>query len=106
MARQAKDFDTRTPTARARLAPRKKPYFRQIAPGKTLGYTRREGAAGSWQVRELVGGRYTYRTLGQADDLTGPDGRDVLAFDQALRQVTHPAIAARVGKLTVSMAME
>jgi len=34
------------------------------------------------------------------------DGRDVLAFDQALRLVTHPCAAAPVGKLTVSKALE
>jgi len=57
-------------------------------------------------VRERDGGDYRYRTLGQADDLAPMDGRDVLAFDQALRLVTHPCAAAPVGKLTVSKALE
>lgn len=106
MARTAKDYDTRTKTARAKLKPRRKPYYRQIGPNKTLGYFRRNGAAGAWQVRESIGGQYKYRTLGQADDLAPADGRDVLAFDQALRMVTHPRVAAPVGKLTVRKALD
>lgn len=106
MARTAKDYDTRTKTARAKLLPRPKPYFRQIGPGKTLGYIRRAGAAGSWIVRERIGGRYKARTLGQADDLAPPDGRDILAFEQALRQVTSPTASAPRGKLTVRTAID
>ena len=78
----------RTKTARAKLAPRPKPYYRQIAPGKTLGYIRRADAAGAWIVREKSGGRYKTRILGHADDIARADDRDVLTFDQALRLVT------------------
>ncbi|MDQ2954901.1 MAG: tyrosine-type recombinase/integrase [Pseudomonadota bacterium] len=57
-------------------------------------------------MRERIGGRYKTRILGHADDLTAADGRDVLAFDQALRLVTHPRAAAPVGKLTVNKALD
>jgi len=105
MARTAMDYDTRTKTARAKLAPRPKAYFRQIATGKTLGYIRREGVAGYWVVRERFGGRYKTRSLGEADDVARADGRDILAFDQALRKVTDPQASARIGRLTVSDAL-
>ena len=76
MARTALDYDTRTKTARAKLVPAE-PYYRQIGPGKTLGYIRRDGAP--WIVREQVDGRYTTR-LGSADadDVRGRAGRAVV----------------------------
>jgi site-specific recombinase XerD len=106
MARTAIDYDTRTKTARAKLKPRPKPYYRQIAPNKTLGYIRRDGADGAWQVREEIGGRYKYRTLGNADDSAPADGRDVLAFDQAVRIATNSHVSAPAGKLTVKKALD
>jgi len=106
MARLAKDFDLRTKTGRTKLAPRPKPYYTQIAPRKTLGYLRRADAAGSWQVREKVGGRFTYQTIGQADDLTRADGLDILSFEQALRKATDPNPAAPNSKMTVANALD
>jgi len=106
MARTAIDYDTRSKKARMKLAPRPKPYYRQIGPGKTLGYIRREDTEGSWIVRERIGGRYKTRILGYADDIALADGRDVLAFDQALRQVTNPQASAPVGRLTVKKALD
>src|SRR5678809_180934 len=103
MARTAMEYDTRTKTARAKLAPREKPYYRQVGPGKSLGYFRRDGA-GSWVVRELIGGSYRYRTLGQADDVARADGRDTLTFEQALRAVSDPLAVVAVGKLNVRAA--
>jgi integrase len=106
MARQAMDYNVATPRARSRLAPRPKPYYRQIGPGVTLGYIRRDGVAGSWQVRRKEGAGWRYQTLGQADDIARADGRDVLTYEQALRQVTHPKAAVSGGKLTVREAVE
>src|SRR4051812_4944029 len=105
MARTAKDYDTRTKTARAKLASRRQPYYRQVASGKTLGYIRRDGAAGSWVVRELVAGVYRWRALGEADDIARADGRDILTFEQALRAVTDPTPTAPIGKLLVRTAI-
>lgn len=107
MARRAIDYALHSKTARLKLQPRPKPYYRQIAPGVTLGYFRRESGPGSWVVRELVGGSYRYRTLGAADDVGRADGRDVLTFDQAQAKTTRPApTAAPAGKLTVRKAIE
>lgn len=86
--------------------PRPKAYYRQIAPGKTLGYVRRKDADGAWLVRERIGGRYKTRTLGNADDKTRADGRDVLDFGQALRLVTNAQASAPVGRLTVKAALD
>ena len=108
MARTSIDYDTRTPTARKRLTPRGTPYTRQIAPGKLLGYFRREDKAGSWAVLEWTGRGYKQRTLGNADDVTRADGLDVLTFDQAQRKATNPALGAPIParKLTVRHALD
>ena len=106
MTRTSVDYDTRTKTARLKLQPRIKAYYRQIGPGKTLGYYRRADADGSWEVRERLGGRYKTRILGKADDKSPADGRDVLAFDQALRLVTNPQASATVGNMTVRTALD
>jgi integrase len=107
VARRALDYALHSKTARAKLEARPKPYYRQIAPGITLGYFRRDSGPGAWQVRELVGGRYTYRTLGAADDVGRADGRDVLTFEQAHAKATGPTpTAGRSGKLTVCQAVE
>jgi len=106
MTRTSVDYDTRTKTARLKLQPRIKAYYRQIGPGKTLGYYRRADADGSWEVRERLGGRYKTRILGKADDKSPADGRDVLAFDQALRLVTNPQASATVGNMTVETALD
>ncbi len=102
----ATEYETKTKTARARLAVRPKAYFREISHGKALGYFRREGVAGAWVVREWVAGTYRYRTLGEADDIVTADGRDVLTFEQALRLVTDPQAVVPVGKMTVAGAIE
>lgn len=108
MARRAADYALHSKTARAKLDPRPKPYYRQIAPGVTLGYLRRASGPGAWQVRELVGGDYKYRTIGAADDVGGADGRDVLTFAQAQEKATRPAptVAPLAGKLTVGNALD
>lgn len=90
MARPSAEHDTTTKTARLRLEPRPKPYYRHVGPGKSLGYIRREAGPGSWLVREWSAGRYKTRVLGMADDLGRADGRDVLTFEQALRKATEP----------------
>ncbi len=107
MARSAMEYDTRTKTARAKLDPRPKPYFRQIAPGKTLGYIRRETGSGSWIVRDKEGGKYRTRIIGHADDLDRADGRDVLTYEQAMAMATgHTAPLAVGGRITVETAMD
>ena len=105
MPRPSADYNTRTKGARAKLDPRAKPYFRHIAPNRTLGYVRRDGAAGSWIVREWEGGAYRSRTIGAADDIAPADGRDVLTFDQALQIANKAQSSAAVGRMTVDVAL-
>jgi len=75
-------------TARMKLVPRHKPYFRLMADGIHLGYRRSTvaGRAGTWMVRRyLSAGRYETELLGAADDTPDKlaDGTRVLTFDQA-----------------------
>jgi integrase len=73
-----------TPTARRRLAVRKKPYYTTISPGIQLGY-RRNAGAGSWSVRVRSPGAGSWlKRIGLADDLEPADGRAVLTYWQVL----------------------
>src|SRR4051812_6555124 len=94
MARPSAEHNTITKTSRLRLEPRPKAYFRNVGPGKSLGYIRRDAGPGRWLVREWIGGRYVTRVVGIADDLGRADGRDVLTFEQALRTATEPDLPA------------
>jgi hypothetical protein len=57
-------------TARARLVPRKAPYWRVLEPGLALGYRRPRSGAGTWSARAFIGGQYRVAMLGLADDHT------------------------------------
>jgi len=94
MARPSAEYITTTKTARLRLEPRPKPYYRHVGPSKSLGYIRREAGPGAWLVREWNAGRYATRVIGVADDLGRADGRDVFTFEQALRKATEPDLPA------------
>ncbi len=106
MARRAIGYNLASKTARLKLAPRRKPYYQQIAPGVTLGYIRRDPPPGAWQLRELVDGSYRYRTFGTADDLATADGRDVLTHAQAVRTAGGPVTPSAGGPITVRRAIE
>ena len=68
MARRAKDYQVTSKTARSKLIPREKPYYRQLAPRVTLGYIRRVSGPGSSVRRENIGpGKFVRRTTGTAD---------------------------------------
>ncbi|ALJ34269.1 site-specific integrase [Azospirillum brasilense] len=83
MARSAAP-DTRSKTARAKLAPRREPYWARLAKGSYLGYRRLKEGAGSWLVRHRDAlGTQHFDALGQADDALEADGAGVLTFDQA-----------------------
>jgi len=103
MARTATNYNLTTKTARARLAARPKGYYTQIAPCICLGYYRDRH---TWERRERIAGRYAYRTLGTADDISPADGREVLNFEQAMRAATGANAAAPVGRLTVQGALD
>jgi integrase len=92
MPRPVKDSKLDSRTARARLAPRGKPYWRELDPGLHLGY--RRGKAGRWVARRYLGGQsYEVETIGTADDRADADGVVVLDWPQA--QVAARAWALR-----------
>ena len=57
MARSVRDANLETRTARQRLSPRGKPYYRNLEPGLHLGYRRPLKGAGKWVARHYVGER-------------------------------------------------
>ena len=90
MGKRVKEVALNTRTARMKLAPRHKPYFRLIVEGLHLGYRRSAVAnrAGAWLARRYVAGEgYETHHLGAADDLPEADmpadGVRVLTFLQA-----------------------
>jgi integrase len=84
MARTVRDTNLEKSAARARLAPRGKPYWRVLESGLHLGYRRTKSAGGSWTARRFLGeGKYAERGLGLADDLQEADGATVLTFSDA-----------------------
>jgi integrase len=82
MARTVQDVALGTRSARLKLAPRKKPYYRLIDQGRHLGYYRGP-RGGTWLARLNNGGRYVEAKLGLADDSSDPNGIDVLSFADA-----------------------
>ena len=71
-----------TASSRAKLAPRRKPYWIKVSPNIFLGYRKNVGP-GSWSVRCTENGADWIKKLGIADDLERADGRAVLSFWQA-----------------------
>jgi integrase len=72
-----------SPTARAKLAVRKKPFFIVLGRGIALGY-RRNAGAGTWIVRCADGkGSNWTKAFASADDHEKADGEHVLSFEQA-----------------------
>jgi hypothetical protein len=57
MARTVRDVRLDSRAAREQLAPRGKPYWRELDPGLHIGYRRMRGGAGSWVRRRYVGER-------------------------------------------------
>ena len=88
VAKRVQEVALNSRTARMKLAPRHKPYFRLMADGIHIGYRRSTvtGRAGTWLVRRyLTAGHYATELLATADDTPDmpADGVDVLTFDQA-----------------------
>jgi integrase len=72
-----------TPTARRKLAVRKKPYWTTISPGIALGY-RRNAGAGTWSVRVADGGAEWIKRVALADDLEPASPPAVLNYWSAV----------------------
>jgi integrase len=116
MPRAVRDSKLDSAEARAKLAPRDKPYYRDLDEGLHLGY-RRNKTGGKWVVRWYAGeGAYKLETLpGMADDHMRADGAIVLNFRQAQdearrRFVKYKRVAkglpAELGPYTVKMAVD
>ena len=83
MARTVRNAKLDTRTARARLAPRREPYWQVISAGCAIGY-RRGTKGGSWVARwRAEDGRQRYEALGAADDIRDADDVSVFAWSQA-----------------------
>src|SRR5262249_59608628 len=107
MARTIRDSNLETRTARGRLEPSGRPYYRGLEPGLHLGYRKPRSGTGKWLLRPNVDGRYSYHPLGTADDFSDPDGVIILSYKQAqgaARKVMLEQAGRGVG--TVADAME
>ena len=81
--RTVRDTNLETRTARGRLSPRGKPYYRAIESGLHIGY-RKGKQGGKGVVRTLTGDdKYRVETFGLADDISDADGVRVLDWKQA-----------------------
>jgi integrase len=88
MARKVKDKSLDSRDARSKLRPSGKPYYKAIEEGAHLGYRRLKGRAGTWVVRHYVGNQnYQTEGIGIADDLSDPDGVEILSYWQAVDKV-------------------
>ena len=73
-----------TPTSRARLAPRGKPYKVRLIPGVHIAYRAAQSGTGSWVVIAANGdGGQWQKVIGHADDKQPADGTAVLSYEQA-----------------------
>ena len=115
MARTVRDANLETRTARGRLKPAGKPYWRTIDEGLHVGY-RKGAAAGKWCARYyLGGGAYETETIAAADDTLDADGDVILTFAQAQavararfldRQRRAAGIEPAAGPYTVKAAID
>ena len=112
MARTVKDANLEFRTARSRLKPRGKPYYRTLESGCHLGYRRSSTGSGKWVCRHYIGDQtYRVESLGVADDFSDADGVKVLDYKQAQTKAreqmvkrAHDAVG-KVGPLTVNDVM-
>jgi hypothetical protein len=86
MTRTVRNQKIDTPSARAKLAKRREPYWTVISAGNALGY-RRGAKGGTWiaKFRDNTGKRLI-EALGAADDARVPDGLTVFSFAQAQKR--------------------
>src|SRR5262245_8755063 len=107
MARRVRDATLESRSARAKLRPSGKPYFKAIGEGLHLGY-RKGQTEGKWVLRRYVGHQdYKVETIAIADDIEDADGNRVLNFWQAQERARERAgQIVYVGPFRVSDAVE
>jgi len=78
------ESDLQTLERRTRLAPRRKPYWEIVAPGRHIGYYRGARSA-TWHARKFVGeGRYEEMRLGPCNDTSAMSVVGTLTYKEAL----------------------
>ena len=93
------EVNLRSRSAREKLRPAGKPYYRCIDAGLFLGY-RKGKTGGKWVARRYLGDeRYVVETIGGADDAQEADGSTILDFSQAQAKVREMATRARAPTL-------
>jgi hypothetical protein len=104
LARTVRDQNLETRSARSRLKPSPKPYYRTIDPGLHLGY-RKGKSGGRWVVRCYVGDQdYKTETVANADDVADADGVSILNFAQA--QGLAREMRARAARIAAGMPID
>jgi integrase len=104
MARRVRDASLESRTARAKLEPRGKPYYRSIGPGLHLGYRKGDGAR-RWVARVYSEGQYKVEVIADADDIMDADGINILNFGQAQDRARALITKKPVGPYTVAEAI-
>ena len=108
MPRQVTDQPIRTKTQRARLEPRRKPYYRRLSDALAIGYRRLNTLPGTWVVRRRdADGSYSEAKLSgvSPDDVVVANGTDILSFDQACARARE-ALAPSPDEITLAQAAE
>lgn len=86
MARQIRSPSLSSPTARSKLARRKKPFTFALAPGIWLAYRANIGA-GVWLLKDKTG----LRKFALADDFEPANGQSVMSYTQAIEEARTKA---------------
>jgi hypothetical protein len=104
VARTVRDQNLETRSARGRLKPSTKPYYRSIDPGLHLGY-RKGKNGGRWVVRWYVGNQeYKTDTIANADDVADADDVAILSFAQA--QAVAREMRSRAARIAAGLPVE
>jgi integrase len=113
LARTVRDANLETRTARNRLKPAGKPYYRSLEHGLHLGYRKPRSGPGKWVARHYIGDQsYEIEAIASADDFSDADGVAVLDYWQALEKARARMVAraradaGQIGPLTVRSVMD
>ena len=113
MPRSVRDSKLETRTARLRLKPQARPYWRALDPGLHLGYRRKAKTSGEWLTRSYLGHqKYKHGSIGSADDYADADNQIFFSFAQAqVRARVHDKARKRasgvmIGPYTVRECIE
>jgi len=104
MPRLVRDKRLQTRSARGELKQSKKPYYRSLDPGLSIGYFK-GSTGGTWIARRYLGNeRYETLRLGIADDKSDADGTSVLSYANAIDAARTWRQQAASGHATPSFA--